>query len=82
MLDGQVVQFPAPADVWQGSRLVLGGVAPLPWRRHSAEELLVGTRLDDEIIQEVSCPLVFRGSALAILDTAGNLVRGERRPGR
>jgi xanthine dehydrogenase YagS FAD-binding subunit len=30
------------------ARLVLGGVAPKPWRCHSAEKLLVGRAVDDE----------------------------------
>ena len=35
------------------ARLVLGGVAPKPWRCESAEELLVGKPIDESTIRAV-----------------------------
>lgn len=35
-------------DVIAEARLCLGGVAPIPWRCESTEQLLVGRRIDDE----------------------------------
>jgi xanthine dehydrogenase YagS FAD-binding subunit len=36
------------------ARLVLGGVAPIPWRAESAERLLLGTEPDEEIIAQAA----------------------------
>jgi xanthine dehydrogenase YagS FAD-binding subunit len=38
-------------DVIQEARLVLGGVAPVPWQCKSTEELLAGKRIDAETIR-------------------------------
>ncbi len=32
------------------ARLALGGVAPIPWRAHAAERVLLGAELDDDLI--------------------------------
>jgi xanthine dehydrogenase YagS FAD-binding subunit len=36
-------------DVCRGARIVLGGVAPIPWRVPDAEKLLAGQRLTPEL---------------------------------
>lgn len=41
-------------DTVHDARLVLGGVAPIPWRRHRAEQLLIGNRLTDERVREAA----------------------------
>lgn len=43
------------------ARLVLGGVAPTPWRVPAAEAALVGSRLDDETARKVA-DLALRGA--------------------
>ena len=37
-----------------GVRLVLGGVAPKPWRAHAAEKLLLGSELEPEVVQRAA----------------------------
>ncbi|HEX4802876.1 MAG TPA: xanthine dehydrogenase family protein subunit M, partial [Myxococcaceae bacterium] len=44
------------------ARLVLGGVAPAPWRVQKAEEFLVGKRLDDATLAEAA-RLALRGAS-------------------
>jgi xanthine dehydrogenase YagS FAD-binding subunit len=44
------------------ARLVLGGVAPVPWRVPKAEEFLAGKRLDPATLAEAS-RLALRGAA-------------------
>jgi xanthine dehydrogenase YagS FAD-binding subunit len=41
-------------DTVGDARLVLTGVAPIPWRLHDAEQQLVGKRLDDTTISQVA----------------------------
>ncbi len=41
-------------DVVKDARLVLGGVAPIPWRVPAAEAALVGHRIDDATIAKVA----------------------------
>ena len=36
-------------DVCRGARIVLGGVAPIPWRVQDAEKLLAGQRVTPEL---------------------------------
>jgi xanthine dehydrogenase YagS FAD-binding subunit len=36
-------------DVCRGARIVLGGVAPIPWRVPEAEKLLTGQRVTPEL---------------------------------
>jgi xanthine dehydrogenase YagS FAD-binding subunit len=41
-------------DVCQGARVVLGGVAPIPWRAFAAETLLVGRRMTADVAREAA----------------------------
>ena len=34
------------------ARVVMGGVAPIPWRARKAEEFLLGKKLDDAVAQK------------------------------
>jgi len=36
------------------ARIVLGGVAPIPWRVPAAEKFLVGKKLDPDVLSEVA----------------------------
>src|SRR5262249_46125164 len=36
------------------ARIVLGGVAPIPWRVPTAEQLLVGKKIDRDVLNEVA----------------------------
>ena len=40
-------------DVCREARIVLGGVAPIPWRVPEAESVLVGQRVTPELAREV-----------------------------
>jgi xanthine dehydrogenase YagS FAD-binding subunit len=40
-------------DVCRGARIVLSGVAPIPWRVPDAEQLLVGQRVSPELAARV-----------------------------
>lgn len=40
-------------DVCKGARVVLGGVAPIPWRLDAVERLLTGQRITDDLLQRV-----------------------------
>lgn len=40
-------------DICREARLVLGGVAPVPWRIQEAERMLVGQRITPELAREV-----------------------------
>jgi len=41
-------------DVCQSARIVLGGVAPIPWRVPAAESLLIGKRVTPELAAQVA----------------------------
>ena len=41
-----------PNDVVRDSRIVLGGVAPIPWRVPAAEKFLVGKKLTPDVLAE------------------------------
>jgi len=41
-------------DTIQSARIVLGGVAPLPWRLQAAEKLLTGKKLDGGLAAAVA----------------------------
>jgi xanthine dehydrogenase YagS FAD-binding subunit len=38
----------------RAARLVLGGVAPIPWRVQPAEAALAGQKIDDALIEKVA----------------------------
>ena len=39
-------------DVCRSSRVVLGGVAPIPWRFEEVEKLLAGQRITDALLRK------------------------------
>jgi xanthine dehydrogenase YagS FAD-binding subunit len=41
-------------DVCRSARIVLGGVAPIPWRVPAAERLLIGQRVTPELAAQVA----------------------------
>jgi xanthine dehydrogenase YagS FAD-binding subunit len=45
-------------DVCSEARIVLGGVAPIPWRVPEAEGLLAGQRVTPELAREVGVAAV------------------------
>ena len=51
---GLLVVFQPKGEACDDLRLVLGAVAPTPIRAAKAERLMVGSRLDDELIDKVS----------------------------
>ena len=52
-------------DVCRAARIVLGGVAPIPWRVPDAERLLVGQKVTAEVAAKVSAAAVARATPLA-----------------
>jgi len=52
-------------DVCQGARIVLGGVAPIPWRVPEAERLLAGSRVTPELAREVGAAAVAGARAMS-----------------
>ena len=53
-LVGVAARLHMQGDTVDEARLVLSGVAPIPWRLTAAEQMLVGQRLDEATIQRVS----------------------------
>ena len=51
-----------PSGTVRQARLVLGGVAPVPWRVPRAEEFLAGKRLDASVATEAA-RLALRGAS-------------------
>jgi xanthine dehydrogenase YagS FAD-binding subunit len=43
------VSLELSGDVCRGARIVLGGVAPIPWRLPEVEQLLAGQRITPEL---------------------------------
>ena len=52
-------------DVCRSARIVLGGVAPIPWRVQDAEALLVGQRVTAELADAVGVAAVAEAQPLA-----------------
>lgn len=52
-------------DVCRSARIVLGGVAPIPWRIQAAESLLVGERVTGELADAVGVAAVADAQPLA-----------------
>jgi xanthine dehydrogenase YagS FAD-binding subunit len=64
-------------------RLVLGGVAPIPWRAAKAEKLLVGRSIDDALAREVGVAALadavpLSGNAYKVPLTKGLIVKALR----
>ncbi len=51
--------------VCREARIVLGGVAPIPWRSHEAEAELVGKKLDAKTIDRASTAAVSKAKPMA-----------------
>jgi xanthine dehydrogenase YagS FAD-binding subunit len=52
-------------DVCREARIVLGGVAPVPWRVPDAERMLVGQRITPELAREVGAAAVAEARPLS-----------------
>jgi xanthine dehydrogenase YagS FAD-binding subunit len=52
-------------DVCRSARVVLGGVAPIPWRVPEAERLLTGQRVTPELAAKVAATAVAGATPLA-----------------
>jgi len=52
-------------EVCRGARIVLGGVAPIPWRVPEAEQLLLGQRITPELARQASRRAVSGAAPLA-----------------
>ena len=53
-LASAAIQVTLVEGVVEHARIALGGVAPVPWRAAKVEELLLGQRLTEDVIQQVS----------------------------
>jgi xanthine dehydrogenase YagS FAD-binding subunit len=78
-LVGVAARLTMQEDAVTDARLVLTGVAPVPWRLHAAEQQLTGSRLDVSAIAQVAelalseaCPLQHNGYKVPL---ARNLIR-------
>jgi xanthine dehydrogenase YagS FAD-binding subunit len=58
------VQFEWNGDSVAQGRIVLGGMASIPWRVHEAEKLLSGQKIDDSLAQAVSEASVLQAKPL------------------
>ena len=52
-------------DICRSARIVLGGVAPIPWRVPEAERLLTGQRITPELTAKVAEAAVAGANPLA-----------------
>lgn len=57
-LVGAAITLELDGDVCREARIVLGGVAPIPWRVPEAERLLAGRRVTPELAREVGAAAV------------------------
>jgi xanthine dehydrogenase YagS FAD-binding subunit len=48
------VQLSLENDLIQSARVVLGGVAPIPWREPAAEDMLLGRRVSAEVAEQAA----------------------------
>ncbi len=64
-LSSAAVVMEMDGDVCRRARIVLGGVAPIPWRVPAAEALLAGRRVTPEIAREVGATAVAGARPLA-----------------
>ncbi|NIN48983.1 MAG: hypothetical protein GTN62_02565 [Gemmatimonadales bacterium] len=63
-------------DRVEGARVVLSGVAPIPWRAVDAEEVLNGSRLDAETISRAAAASVADARPMTRNGYKVELVRG------
>ena len=63
-------------DVCREARIVLGGVAPVPWRVPAAEQLLAGEAVTETLAREVGAAAVSGARPLAKNAYKVPLVRG------
>ncbi|UCC73890.1 MAG: xanthine dehydrogenase family protein subunit M [Gemmatimonadota bacterium] len=75
-LAGVAVALSGADDRVEGARVVLSGVAPIPWRAVDAEELLTGGRLDAETISRAAAATVTGAQPMTRNGYKVELVRG------
>lgn len=75
-LVGVAVARRLEGDVVREARVVLGGVAPVPWRAHAAERAIIGHRLDGPTIAAAARAAVAGAEPLARNGYKVPLVRG------
>ncbi|MBA2519143.1 MAG: hypothetical protein H0V24_05720, partial [Chloroflexia bacterium] len=49
----------------EAARLVLGGVAPVPYRARAAEDALIGAKISDEVIRQAAALAVAGATPLS-----------------
>lgn len=64
-LASAAVQCSADNGVCSAVRIILGGVAPIPWRSHEAEAELLGKKLDSKAIAAAATAAVRRAKPLS-----------------
>jgi xanthine dehydrogenase YagS FAD-binding subunit len=52
------VMLEMDGDICRQARIVLGGVAPIPWRAPAAEEVLAGRRITLELVVQAAAAAV------------------------
>jgi len=75
-LAGVAVSLSGADDRVEGARVVLSGVAPIPWRAVEAEEVLSGSRLDDETISRAAAASIEGARPMTRNGYKVELVRG------
>lgn len=75
-LAGVAVALSGPDDRVEAARVVLSGVAPIPWRAVDAEEALNGSRLDAETISRAATASVADARPMTRNGYKVELVRG------
>ena len=63
-------------EICRSAKIVLGGVAPVPWRVPAAEELLIGNVVTEELARSVGAAAVAGARPLAKNAYKIQLVRG------
>jgi xanthine dehydrogenase YagS FAD-binding subunit len=75
-LAGMAMAVVTEGDRVRSARVVLSGVAPVPWRSRPIEETITGQRLDDRVIGEAATAAVRDAEPLAHNAYKVPLVRG------
>jgi xanthine dehydrogenase YagS FAD-binding subunit len=68
------------ARVVRSARIVMGAVAPIPWRVPHAEQMLVGARVDPEMLPEMLRELAIRAADAALVGAAPLAENGYKVP--